>query len=107
MTDPTPDSTAPGQQPVAPAPTDTPTPLSDPARPPFSQLAIWGFVVSCISLLVFGFIGVLGAVLSSYALRGIRAGRARGRGLAIAGWIIGALGFLYYAYSFITAHLGT
>lgn len=67
------------------------------ARPPFSRFAIWGFVVSCVSLLIFGFIGILGVVLSAKAFSDARRGTVRGRGLAIAGMIVGALGFIFYA----------
>lgn len=74
---------------------------SSPARLPFSQMAIWGFVLSCVSIFVFGIIGALGVALSGRGLRAVRQGTARGRGLAIAGMIIGAVGFLYYVISFI------
>lgn len=77
------------------------------ARPlPFSQLAIWGFVISCVSLFVFGFIGVIGVVLSSRGFRAATHGQARGRGLAIAGMIIGTAGFLFYAIMFALSHFG-
>lgn len=84
-----------------------PSPREPIAQPlPFSKQAIWGFVISCVSLLVFGFIGVIGVVLSSRGLTAARQGRARGRGLAIAGMIIGAIGFLFYAVVFFSSHFG-
>lgn len=86
------------------APTQPPQPWIPPngqTRPRFSQLAIWGFVISCVSLFVFGFIGVLGVALSARAFRAARTGLVRGRGLAIAGMIVGTLGFLYYAIATI------
>jgi len=75
-------------------------------RPPFSQLAIWGFAISCLSLFVFGFIGALGAALSGSGFRAATQGRARGKGLAIAGMIVGTVGFLFWAIVFIVSHLG-
>lgn len=81
----------PGALPAVPAP----------ERLPFSKPAIWGFVISCVSLFVFGFIGALGAVISARGFRAARQGTARGRGLAIAGMIIGTVGFLYYAVVFV------
>lgn len=74
-------------------------------RPPFSQLAIWGFVISCLSLFVFGFIGALGAALSGRGFRAAAQGRARGKGLAIAGMIIGTAGFLFWAIVFIVSRV--
>ena len=92
-------------QPIQPIPPGPPVPPQ--ARPlPFSQQAIWGFVISCVSLFVFGFIGAIGAVISSRGFRAARLGQARGRGLAIAGMIIGTVGFLFYAVIFISSHMG-
>jgi hypothetical protein len=78
--------------------TDLPEPTT--AKPPFSKLAIAGFVISCICLFYIGFIGVIGLVLSAIGFAHTRRGRARGRGLAIAGMIIGAFGFLFYFVNF-------
>jgi hypothetical protein len=75
------------------------------ARLPFSKAAIWGFALSCLRLLVFGFVGALGASISARGFHAARRGAARGRGLAIAGIIIGTVGFLYYAVNFVVAHL--
>jgi len=52
-------------------------------------------------VIVFGFLGVIGAMLSANGFRAARRGTARGRGLAIAGMIIGTVGFLYYAITVI------
>ncbi|UFS59974.1 DUF4190 domain-containing protein [Subtercola endophyticus] len=70
-------------------------------RPPFSRLVIAGFVLSCVSIFVFGFLGVLGVVLASQGLRAVRRGLARGRGLAIAAMVIGVVGFVFYAVGLI------
>jgi hypothetical protein len=85
---------------MAPPPPPLSAAETQPRRLPFSQLAIWGFVISCLSLFIFGIIGVLGVALSARGFRAARMGTARGRGLAIAGMIIGALGFLFYAINF-------
>ena len=96
----------PSQLPPDPAAERTfPTPPATPTRLPFSRLAIWGFVLSCVSIFVFGFIGALGAILSSRGFRAARQGTVRGRGLAIAGMIIGLIGFLYYAIILIVHRL--
>ena len=80
-------------------------PAVPPGRLPFSKSAIWGFVISCMSFFVFGFLGSLGVVLSARGFRAARLRTARGRGLAIAGMIIGMVGFLYYAINFIVHRL--
>lgn len=72
-----------------------------PGRLSFSRLVVVGFVISCVSIFVFGILGVLGAALSGRGLRATRQGAVRGRGLAIAGMVIGAVGFLYYAINVI------
>ena len=72
---------------------------------PFSKAAIWGFALSCLSIFVFGFVGALGASISARGFQAARRGAARGRGLAIAGMIIGTIGFLYYAITFIVVHI--
>ena len=97
------------QQPIPPI---QPIPTAPPALPPqgqqlpFSQLAIWGFVISCVSLFVFGVIGALGAAIAARGYRAARLGQARGGGLAIAVMIVGAIGFMLYAVIFIRSHLG-
>lgn len=89
---------------VQPIPSRLPDPVEQAAataRLPFSKAAVWGFALSCLSIFVFGFVGALGASISARGFRDARRGIARGRGLAIAGMIIGAIGFLYYAVNFI------
>jgi amino acid transporter len=81
--------------------TTPPAPDSTPGRLPFSKWTIWGFVLACISLFVFGFLGAIGVVLSARGFRDARRGIVRGRGLAIAGIIIGLVGFAFYAINFI------
>jgi hypothetical protein len=100
--------TTPPEEPVRawnePAPDRVPDPVQPApaaARLPFSQAAVWGFVLSCVSIFILGFVGALGAAISARGFRAARQGTARGRGLAIAGMIIGAAGFLYYAVNFI------
>lgn len=81
----------------APAPQQWgPAPQS---RPPFSRTAIWGFVIGCVGLFVFGFMGVLAVTLSARGLRKTRTLGLRGRGLAVAGIVLGLVDFLYYAFS--------
>jgi len=91
-----------------PAPHLAPYPLR-PAPPsqrlPFSQAAVWGFVLSCVSIFIFGFVGALGAAISARGFKAARTDTARGRGLAIAGMIIGTAGFLYYAVNFVVHHM--
>ena len=79
-------------------------PPAPPERLPFSRQAIWGFVIACVSLFVFGFIGALGATLSARGFRETIQGRARGRGLAIAGIVIGAVGFLLWVILYFWSH---
>ncbi len=74
-------------------------------RLPISKMVIWGFIVSLISLVVFGALGVLGVVLTRQGLRAIKAGSARGRGLAIAAIVMGIVGFAFYAFNFIVTRL--
>jgi amino acid transporter len=81
--------------------TTTPAADSTPARLPFSKWTIYGFVLACISLVVFGFLGAIGVILSARGFRDSRRGIVRGRGLAIAGIIIGFLGFVFYAIGVI------
>jgi hypothetical protein len=73
-----------------------------PALLPFSKLAIFGFAIACVSLFVLGWLGLVGAILSARGLRDIRHGLVRGRGLAIAGFVVGAVAFVAYAIIFLT-----
>lgn len=67
--------------------------LSSPSDPnAFNGFAIAGFVCAVVGLIVAGIIlGALGIIFSAIALKRIREGRggSRGRGLAIAGLVIG------------------
>jgi hypothetical protein len=74
-------------------------------QPPFSKLVIWGFIVSLISLIVFGMLGALGAVLARHGLRAVKAGTARGRGLAIAAIVMGSVAVAYYLFNAIANNL--
>ncbi|MEO8221798.1 MAG: DUF4190 domain-containing protein [Specibacter sp.] len=67
-----------------------------PLRPVFSKQAISGFVIACISMFFFGFAAIVAVFFCVRALREIRTGAARGRGLAIAGIIVGSLSFVFY-----------
>lgn len=89
---------------VAGQPANAEVPAAQPVQLPFSQLAIWGFAISCVSLFVFGFIGALGFALSSRGFWAAAQGSARGKGLAIAGMIVGAVGFLFYLIVFVASH---
>ena len=55
---------------------------------PYSGTAIAGFVVSLVG------VGVVGLILSVLGLKDTKNGQKRGRGLAVAGVVIGALGTL-------------
>ncbi|MDQ1580645.1 MAG: hypothetical protein QOD05_1420 [Microbacteriaceae bacterium] len=83
------------------AQTTTPAADSTPARLPLSRWTIYGFVLAFISLFIFGFLGALGVILSARGFRDSRRGIVRGRGLAIAGIIIGFLAFVFYAIGVI------
>jgi len=93
-----PPSNTPGEEYFAPG-TYLPLPHRASGTPPgqaWNKMAVWGFVAACISLFIFGFLGLLGIFFSLRGLREIRASGARGRGLAIAGAIIGAASFIFY-----------
>lgn len=59
-------------------------------KPPVSGLAVTGFVFSL--LFGCGILSAVGLVLSLAGLRATKDGRLSGRGLAIAGVVIGAVG---------------
>ncbi|MBF4562505.1 DUF4190 domain-containing protein [Microbacterium sp. VKM Ac-2870] len=77
------------------------TPNLSAPRLPFSQMAIWGFVISCASLFVFGFLGTVGAIISAQGVKAATRGLARGKGLGLAGFFIGAAAFLYWAITYM------
>jgi hypothetical protein len=89
-----------------------PTPDNDPVSPyakptpdggaglaPFNKFAIWGFVIACVSMFIFGILGIAGAILSQRAIKQIALSGERGRGLAIAGTIIGIVAVVLYFVS--------
>jgi hypothetical protein len=71
-----------------------------PSRLPFSKAAIFGIALACVSLFVFGVSGALAVGLSARGFRDARRGVVRGRGLAIAGMIVGFVSFVLYAINF-------
>jgi hypothetical protein len=93
---------APGDNLYTPSPQlQQPWPSTPPTKTRFSRYAIWGFIISCVGLLVFAFIGVMGVVLSARGLRETSGTGLRGRGLAIAGMIMGLLEFAFYTYTHV------
>lgn len=84
-------------------------PIADPytpvkARAPFSKAAVAGFIISCIGLIVFAVAGPLGTALSGIGFRRAREHGLRGRGLAIAGMILGAADFAFYLLGRYAVH---
>jgi len=79
--------------------------MGAPARPPFSKRAIAGFVLACVSVFYLGAMGSLGAILCINSLTEIRGGRARGRGLAIAGIVVGLVSFILYGINFFVRRM--
>lgn len=73
-------------------------------RPPFSKAAIAGFVLACAGLVVFAFIGPLATAISRAGLNHTRKRGLRGRGLAIAGMIIGIADFAFYLIAQYVRH---
>lgn len=74
------------------------------ARAPFSKAAIAGFIISCIGLFVFAMAGPLGTAVSGIGLRRARDHGLRGRGLAIAGMVIGVADFAFYLITRFLLH---
>ncbi|WP_427018749.1 DUF4190 domain-containing protein [Pseudarthrobacter sp. P1] len=66
------------------------------ARAPFSKAAIAGFIISCVGLFVFAVAGPLGTAISGIGFRRATDRGLRGRGLAIAGMILGVVDFAFY-----------
>ncbi|WP_284984219.1 DUF4190 domain-containing protein [Arthrobacter sp. efr-133-TYG-118] len=73
-------------------------------RPPFSKAAIAGFVISCIGLFALAMVGPLGTAISGLGLRRARDKGLRGRGLAIAGMILGIVDFAFYLIARFLLH---
>lgn len=61
-------------------------------KPPTNGLAVASMVVSIVSLFIFGFLSPVGAIMGHVALGQISRENTGGRGLAIAGVIIGWIG---------------
>ncbi len=68
-----------------------------------NKLALAGFIVSMVSLLInfAGLVGLAGAILSGTGLVQVSKGNGKGKGMAIAGLIIGIFSILYGIYSII------
>lgn len=66
-----------------------------------NKLALAGFIVSMVSLLInfAGLVGLTGAILSGIGLAQVSKGDGKGKGLAIAGLIVGIFSVLYGIYS--------
>lgn len=96
---PRPENSWPSDQPQAPGR----SPMMQ-TRPPFSKAAVAGFVLGCVGLIVFAFIGPLATVISRVGLNQIRKHGLRGRGLAIAGMILGVADFVFYLIAHYVIH---
>ncbi len=68
-----------------------------------NKLALSGFIVSMASLIInfAGIVGLVGAILSGIGLIQVSKGNGKGKGLAIAGLIVGIFSILYGIYSII------
>lgn len=87
------------QQAPATAQTSYPHALT-PQKRPMSGLAVAGFV--CSLLWGFGVLSVVGLALSIAALTDTKKGRSSGRGLAVAGVILGLIGVVNLAVFLVT-----
>lgn len=69
-----------------------------------NPLAVAGFVVSMCSLLINlgGIVGLVGTILSAVGLSKVKT-TGKGKGLAIAGLIVGIIGIVYGIYSIFNA----
>lgn len=83
----------------SPAPGYPQAPTYAPVQP-YSAMAIAGFVLSLLS------VSVVGLILSVLGLKDTNGGAKRGRGLAIAGIVLGALGVLWQVVLFIALFAG-
>lgn len=70
-----------------------------------NSLAIAGFVTAIISLLLnfWGIVGIVATVLSAVAINQVNKSKERGKGLAIAGVIIGTFSILYGLFQIINS----
>ncbi|ALE07599.1 hypothetical protein AL755_05890 [Arthrobacter sp. ERGS1:01] len=73
-------------------------------RAPFSKAAIAGFIVGIVGLIVFAMAGPLATALSGIGFRNARDKGLRGRGLAIAGMILGVVDFAFYIVARFLLH---
>ena len=66
-------------------------------KPPMNMLALVGFIVGCVSLLLnfWGLVGIAALILSIIGLVQINQKHTRGKGLAIAGAILGGIGVIW------------
>ncbi len=73
-------------------------------KPETNTFAITGFVLALISLLLnfWGIMGILATVFSAIALSKIATSNEKGKGMAIAGLIIGIVSILYGCYQIIS-----
>lgn len=64
---------------------------------PYNTMSIVGMVVSCISILInfWGLVGMAGLVLSIIGLQQVKQRHENGKGLAVAGIIIGSISIIY------------
>lgn len=69
-----------------------------------NSLAVAGFVVSLCSLLInfAGIVGLVGTILSAIGLAQVKT-KGKGKGMAIAGLIIGIISIVWGIYSIINA----
>ncbi|TIH35641.1 DUF4190 domain-containing protein [Subtercola vilae] len=72
---------------------------------PLSKQAVASVAIACISLFVFGILGVLAVLLARRALRDVKQGTVRGRGIAIAGMIIGYIAAILYIINIVVHYL--
>jgi hypothetical protein len=80
--------------------------LTRPSSGGWMYEAIAGFIVSLVGLLLYPFIlGIVAVVLGIVSLRKFKQMQQRGKGLAIAGIVIGAVDLIYYALSLFVAGL--
>jgi Domain of unknown function (DUF4190)/Septum formation len=89
----------PGQHPYAAWPPPT-YPVTSAARPS-RALAVWGFVLGLLGMC--GITALASLVVSIIALVRVRSGRASGKGLAIAGLVLGSLWVVVFAVVTVVA----
>lgn len=86
---------------VSSFPTPPPPPHPGyPAPPQANSLALLSLILSLVSLIFFGLPGIAAAIMGHVALGRIKRTGERGYGQAVAGIIIGWLGFAYFLVLF-------